>query len=360
METKSSQREINVDVIRVIAMLMVVYMHTVYNFSLRIDFFATKLWFLLEPFTIFSKTCVLLFFMVSGYLVIGRKRSIAENWTKTKQRILIPLVFFEMVNIAYAAYLYHFDQGAGIFWQGQVTRLIGYPSSPLWFLVVLFFLYMLNPVWQMIFTKENRALAIYCTKAAFALSVVLMIGAFMSHKIEVIFNLFTSWIGFVSMYLYGGLVARGWVKYSDRKANVFLGTSSFVLIFLGDYLTGWHEINRQAYVLANYTGNFLSLPILILAVVLFNMLISTSWKTANTVLKKNVSWLASLSYGIYLLHTYVVSFLTDIISFNFDQISMNVYVYISCSFVIVLGVSTILSLIVKKLPFVRQVIGEPA
>lgn len=359
MEKKSSQREISIDVIRVIAMLMVVYMHTVYNFSLRIDFFATKLWFLLEPFTIFSKTCVLLFFMVSGYLVIGKKRSIEENWQKTKQRILVPLIFFEMVNIAYAAYLYHFDQGAKIFWQGQITRLIGHPNSPLWFLVVLLYLYALNPIWNIVFVEKNKAVAQAITKWAFAFSAVIMFCAFLSGKVNSIFNLFTSWVGYTCFYLYGGLVMRGWTTYASKKTNALYILIGFALTLLGDYATGWSQLYAKDSIFQDYTGNFLSLPIMMLAVGVFNYLVSMRWHLKVWVVKA-ITFLASLSYGIYLLHTYVVSFLTDIISFNFDQIAMNVYVYIVCSFTIVMGVSTLLSWMIKKIPYLRQVLGEAA
>src|SRR5260221_8277573 len=89
-----TERIFSADVIRVAAMLMVVVLHTILNFTLRPDFFATKVWFAFEPIVAISKTAVLLFFMISGYLVIGKERSIRENLKKIRGVIVIPFVFF--------------------------------------------------------------------------------------------------------------------------------------------------------------------------------------------------------------------------------------------------------------------------
>ena len=90
---KDKKRLLNADLIRVIAMLMVIFLHTILNFTIRPDFFPSKLWFVFEPIVAISKTCVLLFFMLSGYLVIAKKRSIQENINKTIKKIVTPLFF---------------------------------------------------------------------------------------------------------------------------------------------------------------------------------------------------------------------------------------------------------------------------
>src|SRR3972149_11856285 len=161
--TPTPSRILNVDIIRILAMLMVFALHPILNFTVRLDFFATKLWFLLEPLVALSKTCVLLFFMLSGFLLLNKNRTIKDNWQKTKQRIIIPLSFFSVLDVIFEFGKLHYDWGmAAIFFQSQLVRLTNFPSSPLWFLVVLVFLYLLNPVWQLIFAQEkNRNLARY-------------------------------------------------------------------------------------------------------------------------------------------------------------------------------------------------------
>jgi peptidoglycan/LPS O-acetylase OafA/YrhL len=201
-------------------------------------------------------------------------------------------------------------------------------------------------------------LALYLTKFFFLLSLVLMFIAFLAGKADTIFNLFTSWIGYACFYLYGGLVANRWIIFSRQKINLILIGLGFATTMIGDFITGWAKINQVPFAWVDYTGNFLSLPVILMAVGLFNYLISAKLNWLKSGAKNLITWLAGLSYGLYLIHTYVVSFLTDMISFNFDQISMNVYLYITTNFLLVLGASLFLTLIIKATPKLKLILGE--
>lgn len=91
-----SERIINADVIRILAMLMIIVMHTFLSFTIRPDFFQTPIYFLLSPIAVVSNSGVLLFFILSGYLVVGKKRTIKENFRKTAIKLGIPFVFFQL------------------------------------------------------------------------------------------------------------------------------------------------------------------------------------------------------------------------------------------------------------------------
>jgi surface polysaccharide O-acyltransferase-like enzyme len=135
------ERFLNLDLIRIIGMVMVILMHTAINFTLRTDFFATKLWFLLEPAIVLSRTAVLLFFMLSGYLVISKRRSIGENLGKTLRKLLLPLVFFTSVDTLINLSKFDLRMNGWIsFFAQEINRLMNEKSSPLWFLIVLVFL----------------------------------------------------------------------------------------------------------------------------------------------------------------------------------------------------------------------------
>lgn len=157
------RRLLGADVVRVMAMLMVIVLHTMLSFTLRPDFFGSKLWWLFEPIVALSRTSVLLFFILSGYLILNKKRSIHEILHKTAWRILLPLTFFELMNVIYAYYrvgssFFTFD----LFLWSQFQRLSAAMASPLWFLVVLLFFYLCVPIIQRIFeSKNDRILAIY-------------------------------------------------------------------------------------------------------------------------------------------------------------------------------------------------------
>lgn len=359
-----SSRFVGADVIRVLAMLMVVVLHTILNFTIRIDFFATKLWFIFEPIVVLSKASVLLFFMLSGFLVISKNRTIKDNWLKTKKKILIPLCFFTVLNFAFEFDKHNFNEALRLqFWQDQLVSLTDFASSSLWFLVVLLFLYLLNPVWQVVFSKDkNSELALYLVKATFIFSLFITFIKYPSLKDHIIFNNFTGWLGFLFFYLYGGLVRNNWINFSKKKINVALISISLLVIIAGDYYTSFAKIHSLNFIWSGYFFDYLSLPVMLMSIGLFNLLIAADfgWLTDNNLGKKVlkiIELLSGLSFGIYLIHTYVVATFTNRLGFDFDKLSINVYLYNLLNFNMVLGISIFISYIIMKIPKLRVIIG---
>lgn len=346
----------NADFVRILAMFMVILLHTILNFTIRPDFFATKLYFLFEPIIAVAKTCVLLFFMLSGYLVVKKQRNIKDNFSKTIQKILLPLSFFSLVNIAYAWTKFNYNgNNFGNFVASQLQGLVTFPSSPLWFLVVLFFLYLLNPVWQLIFRDdETKSTARFITFITLIFSLLTTIVSFLVNKSGLFFNNFTAWTGFAFFYLYGALVRNKWIKIDNQKLNILLLVVGTLLTIVGDYLSMWQKARSVVFVFNDYTGSYLSISVLMTAVAIFNIFMSIDLSKLEG---KIVIWLANLSFGIYLIHTYVISFFTDIAGFDFNKLNINVYLYNLLNIVLVFGISLLLTIIIKKIPKLKNLIG---
>lgn len=337
-------------------MFMVILMHTILNFTLRPDFFATKIYFLFEPIVALSKTCVLLFFMLSGFLVVSKKRSIQENIKKTLNKIVLPLSFFTLVNIGYAWTKFEYTgENLNEFILSQVQRMASFPSSPMWFLVVLAFLYFLNPIWQLVFDKKQKPdLARTLTGATLAFSIILTIAQFPAGRIDIMFNSFTAWTGFVFFYLYGALVRNKWIVYWNQKRNGILIVGGVLLTVLGDFLTMWQKTHNVPFIWNDYTGNYLSIPVTMTAVGIFNFLMTADLSKHTSRL---LVWLAGASFGVYLIHTYIISVFTDIIGFDFNKLNMNVYVYNALNVFLVFSLSLLLTVCIRKIPKVKAIIG---
>ena len=350
-------RLLNADLIRVIAMFMVIFLHTILNFTIRADFFVTKLYFLLEPIAAISKTCVLLFFMLSGFLVISKNRTIKENLKKTSLKILLPLGFFTLVNIFYAWTKFSYNGSNGNqFISDQLHRMIRFPSSPLWFLVVLFFLYFLNPFWQLIFSKsKNLKLARFLTASTLIFSLASAIIEHSVGKLDAISTNLTAWTSFVFFYLYGGLVRNKWIKINNQKLNLSLIGLGFTLTVLGDFFSMQQEIiNSSFFIWSNYTSSYLSIPVTMMAIGIFNFVLSINLSNFKFPV---LAWISNLSFGIYLIHIYVVSMLTDVIGFDFNRMQINVYLYNLLNVLLVFSISMMLTLFLKRIPKVKAIIG---
>lgn len=359
-----STRSIPADVVRVVALLMIIALHTILNFTVRPDFFATKVWFIFEPFVVFSKAGIPLFFMLSGFLVIHKNRNIKDNLYKTFRRIIVPLCFFSIINIIIAYFKFDFTSSASSdFWQSQLVRVTNFPSSWLWFLVVLAFLYLLNPVWQLILTNDkNKKIAIYILTLTFIFSIFATFIKFPSLKNEILYNNFTGWLGYVFLYLYGGVLRANWINIKNNWLNKYLVIIGFFMVVTGDFYTSYAKINNIDFIWSGYFFDYLSLPNILLSVGLFNILMMSKYSileksNAGIRINKFLKWLAGLSFGIYLIHSYVVSFFTDVIKFDFDHLQINVYLYNFLNYFLVLSISMVITYLISKIPKLRAVIG---
>ena len=358
---KKPSRFIGADIIRVLAMLMVIYLHTVYSFTVRSDFFATKSWFIFEPLAALSKTSMVLFFMLSGFLVINKNRTVKENWRITKNRIIVPLLFFTFTNIVLQVYKYKLPFVSGL-WSQFLAALPKYPNNWLWFLMVLLFLYLLNPVWQTLFFKEkNPEIAIYVTKLFFIYTFITVSIKFAGNNLN-FFNSFTSWLGYLFFYLYGALVRNNWINSSRKKINFFLILIGLSMIMVGDYCNLYVQKYSLKFIFAGYFTDYLSLPVVLLGIGIFNFLIAPDNQKSfkhffHKKILKVLQVLAGLSYGTFLIHPLVVDTLSNILGINIDTLHINIYLYNTFYFLVVLGSGVLITYIIMKIPKLRVIIG---
>ena len=99
-----------------------------------------------------------------------------------------------------------------------------------------------------------------------------------------------------------------------------------------------------------------------MAVGLFNLLISAKFNWLKKLrwglkVDKLIEWLAGVSFGIYLIHTFVVSVLSKL-GFDFDSLSINVYVYNVVNYSLVFGISLVITYLIKKNDKLKMIVGE--
>ncbi len=341
----------NADLIRVVAMSMVIMLHTVLSFSVRPDFFGTKIYVITEIISACSKTSVLLFFILSGYLVIDKQTSSKKNTYNTLKKIVLPLGFFGLINYV-LAYVSNPYPSFASFSAAQLSSLLVFPSSSLWFLVVLVPLYLANPIWRKLYTTEKTKRQAQLLTFAFlmlSLSVIII----KQYEPTIVLNNLTAWLGFAFFYLYGGLVKKGWVAIHTKLASIMLITLGFFTTLWGDYHTLWNTTHGVESLWNNYTAEYLSIPVVLLAMGIFHLLLvlKIPEKYHNI-----LQFFARNSFGIYLIHIYVVSFLNNA-GFRFDVLKINIYLYNLLTVLLVFGISLALVVLIRKIPKMSALIG---
>jgi peptidoglycan/LPS O-acetylase OafA/YrhL len=221
----------------------------------------------------------------------------------------------------------------------------------------LFFLYLLNPLWQVVFSqKDDGKLAKYLTTVALLFSLVMAVVEYPSGKIGMLFTGGTYWLGYVFFYLYGGLVKEKLVKFGNQMHNLLLLSTGLILAILGDYLAVYAQINDINFIWNTYTSNYLSVPVIMMSVGLFNLLVSfDSSKLAP--ISKVITKLANLSFGVYLIHGYFILLSRQVIGFKFDLVGMNVYLYNIVDVGSILILSTVTTWLWLKIPKLKALLG---
>lgn len=355
-----SERIINADVIRILAMLMIIVMHTFLSFTIRPDFFQTPIYFLLTPIAVVSNAGVLLFFMLSGYLVVGKKRPIKENLRKTAIKLGIPFVFFSMINLLISIQQMSVAHlGIDYFMADLVKQILKFPNSSLWFLIVLMSLYVLNPLWELVFSSEsNKQLAKYLLTLAFLFTFLITLADYITGNNPVaspVFNNFTAWLGYACFYLYGAAVKRSWVQMQNQKLNLVLIMVGFALTFDSNFFSQLLAKDGTSLFWVKYNQSTTSPAVVMLAIGIFNQLMVMNLQMFRS---KAIIYLSQLSFGIYLIHTNIVALLTTYLGFDFDHIQMNIYLYNLVNFSIVVGASVLIAAILTRIKGLKMLIGN--
>lgn len=354
MKVSIKKRHVGIDILRVIAMFSVIFLHTIYSFTQRTDFFLTKSWFFFEPFSALSRSSLALFFMISGYLVIHKNRTVQDNLKVTFQRIVIPFFFFSF----FASFFYLFKSGKNLLTAFNPSYIFGdvmkFPNNWLWFLEVMLFLYLLNPLWQELFNeKQKRISAQYITLIFFLFTTFTIILKFTTHTL-LFFNSYTTWIGYVCCYLYGALAKNKWGLQKSQLLSLILFMSGFIIEITGDYFSILNQKNGTPLSFAGYFSDNLALPALLMALGMFNFFINIKGGKVY----KIITLFAGLSYGIYLTHQFIALSLYDIFGWSIDSAHINIYLFNGTVYALILSGSAAITYFILRIPKLRIIIGE--
>lgn len=148
------------DFVRTFAILMVILLHSIHNYLPAQDCWGRPLWWVLGYVNELARTGVPLFFMISGYLLIGSEgTSDIKNFYKRRFGKLLPS--FILYSIFYYA-------GYGIY-HGKQLSLLGFLSEffyegtayHLWFMYSLMMLYLFVPFLKLMLDRCSLKYAFF-------------------------------------------------------------------------------------------------------------------------------------------------------------------------------------------------------
>ena len=278
------EREYPFDVLRVIAMIMVIIIHVSNVYTRSYNFIDTNSYLVSLIFNTISRVSVPIFFMISGALLLDRN----FNFKKYKKRILKIILLIVVWDILYLIWEYFF---LGVSYNKLYKLLLEPYRAHLWFLYTIVILYVIQPLLKYILDRINKPIKIVLFFAWLILSTISMYNVTIAN----IFTIFSN-IGFfvLGKYMYDYLLNN----QKNNKKYVFI-MIVLLLVSLGESI----YLNYTASLKFNMFYNLFfayRTPFIILSTFIIFKLV---YIYCHNKKPKDIILLGSdLSLGVYLIH----------------------------------------------------------
>ena len=329
-----TQRDVSLDFLRILACLMVVVMHAQPSTSQE-----SSLWLSFSSYA--TVPCIGLFFMISGALRLSRPITDCRNYLKEIfRRIVVPVVWW---NVVFGV-VETLQKGAS--WSDLTIYqfLLRLNNPTLWFIFPLLGLYLLTPILQPWLQTNSRAqqrgylMLWMCTLCLPWLKPFLPIE-------EGVRSVFYYFSGYVGYYLLGYYLHQHCSKQSRF----------FFVAFIGAWMVP--TVIKLANIQVDFYEMFWYLSIFAVAQCVFWMKISQTrllqrWLTRYN---KNITRIARLSFGIYLVHWGFILCLRNV-PFSFSSFLPFPLQHLTATILVFLA-SLVVAWLFQQNKWTRQLIG---
>lgn len=334
-----TKKDYNLDILRIISMVLVIVIH-VANYYCRAFYDINAFsYFGAVVFNSVARVSVPIFFMISGALLLNKDYDVKKN----KKRICKNIITLIIFTIVYLLWDYLYMNKTNI-------NIIGLITSPerkmLWFMYAIIALYISLPFIKAMVNGMDEYLDKLFVKLWLLLcGVVYLLKSCLSLDLDYL-------VPIVGGTYYLGYFVVGYLiyKYQDNLKMkikpmiwiIIFALSSLITIFLTFVIS----LYKQTYFssLLAYRSLFIMLSsIAVFALVYFNIKAKES---------KSISFLAKHSFGVYLVHGFLLNVLMNLLPYK----DINSLIGVPICVIILLVGSLIIVMILKKIPVIKDYI----
>lgn len=356
---KRGYYQLTLDVIRVLAILGVVTIHTANTVYERIDFFGGISWWFAIFLNSISRISVPLFILVSGSLILNKDETFKNTLKRTVNRLFIPLIIWAILTAVWN------DGHPGLLPLNQalIFRLFSGHFYDLYFLIILIGLYSISPLLRSYI--KNTSLKPQINLAYFFIGVgvcqVLLQYILGNCSSE---NFFTLWVPYTGLFITGYILVSNPHLIPSRLFSFVLYIFGLLLtIVLNFFYYLYHSrginIMTAPGCLTHYSDYYLSINVLIMSLTIFSLLSKINFeKNTGSFFKKTIYSLARSSFGIYLVHLFLITIWDGWLRWDVDHNTLPLIIYLLVKFFVVFFGSYLLVWFLIKIPVIRRCFGE--
>ncbi len=338
------------DLIRVVATVLVVVVHVSGQITNVWGGVPNGWWFIANIYGGIARICVPLFFMISGYLLLPRSESLGTFYRKRIPKVLIPLIVWSLIYLGWFC-----DNHPGTCTPSLIQDMLLVRGAyyHLWFLRALLGIYLSLPVLRLIVQPEaDRKILWYWIGLWLVFQTGLTLAKhFWGFQLGLNVPLATGFLGFFILgYLLG--------TWSPSRVAIIFSAVVWVLGTLATII-GTYLMTQYSGKFEGFFYDFTSLNVILASVAAFLLLrwLSETEVFASPQVHNVIRWIASGSFGIYLIHIFVIEVLqSKIPGFHLDSFVGNPLWSVPLVATIVLIVSFVIVRIFQKIPVLDQIV----
>lgn len=339
-----------VSYIRVIACFMVVFLHSVAPLLYVFDELPLHYWLIGNVFDSFVRTCVPLFFMISGFLLLQKDEPLFLYFSKRLSKLFIPLIFWSLFFVFWRTNVEGYVELSLFDFYSMVLTPSYYH---LWFLYALIGVYFVIPILRKVVVSASREILIYyCVLWFVAVALVPLVERVTGIESRVDLNSISGYLG----YLVLGVVL-GNKKVTKKDFLISLGlfflTTSFTAV--GTYfLTVNNGGNFEPYLYEYLAPNTIVAAGSAFCIIKYMVVEGRCWQQNR--LKLVVKSIGDCTFGIYLIHPIFLYFLLrGDFGITLSAFSGNPLLYVPLTSLVVFTLSLIVVLAIRTLPIVKLI-----
>ena len=326
-------RNINLDLLKVLACVGVVLLHTTMG-----GFKDTGSWNLLTYLYYLGTYSIPLFFMVNGYLLLG-KREITSHYILQKVKwILITVSSWNII-----VWLFKRD-----FTVNPIKKIVGSLIQKgyffqFWFFGALILIYLCLPILSKFLNSKRRYLYILALLIVIGFIVELANIFFQMPLQTHVMQTFRLWTWFF-YYILGGYIAQFNVDNLKYRFKNWMKIVSILLVLISPIILFFLAKNTYHNLFAEYFYDILFVKFTSLGIFLMVLTLSLN--------ENGSKWIVSLSnqtMGVFVIHTYVMKIWEKLIAFSFT----GAYLWFA---IFTLSISFIVIGILMRIPYLNRIV----
>ena len=337
-----TDRTYYIDVIRVLAIFLVIALHSVSDIIVGIRFYGKNSWYASIAINVICRAGVPLFLMISGYLSLDNEHTadVTNYYKKRFTRIIPSLIIW---NIIYYLFFIIY-KNEGFSFQTFFERLINNGNAyHMWYVYTLLGIYLISPFLRILVDKlKTNELIIFFLVTIIASTIIPFINIISPYYIYLFDPLVNGYIGF---YVLGYILGKFTIPKMYQYLIYLAGIIGYAINITGNIM---FSSNSHINLVFNYGY---ALPTYLMASALFVFCKYNLSKSGHIASKKIITHISSISFGIYWIHAGVMTVTQDYFPNTLSPTSV-----VILRFILTLIISASIMTLVKKIPVLNKLL----